>query len=897
VFIMESRLNTQKPEKIGKYEVLDVLGRGGMGVVYRARDARLGRVVAIKMLTEGFSGNTEMLQRFYREASQTGALRHNNIVIVFDAGDQEGEPYIVMEFVEGVPLDKTIKDRIDLPLEVALSIVEQVCLALAYAHHNGVIHRDVKPANVIVQRDGTAKLLDFGIARDEARIDQSLTSTGTLVGTPAYMAPERFRGAPIDGRSDIFSAGVLLYQLLTGRLPFDADYPAVIDQILRFQPPAPSELVAECPASLDAIVARALAKSPLERYENADDMALDLHDIAETVTRVHIAELMASAEQHFAEREFNQARTALRKLLRLDSQHLVAKRLLSLVEQRLTQQERERKAQDFTRQAQQASAERDWERGLALCDEALALSPGNMTLVALRKSIVEGKQTQEKVAQLLHESANARKMGELKRAQAHAASAQRLDPHNSQIMALCKVLEQEIEEKQQKEELRVVLAAAKEHLTAREFDEASVLLSKAETISPDNAEVLRAREQLTIALTEEKRKATIRRLEEKAAITATLEKLRMVATELADALKDFPNDPTLLRLKLNLEPRIKQLEDGLFVREISKRSAELPPEEALASIREALVRVPGNEQLLGLESALAERITRQARERLLAQRLQQATQAINDRLYLEAVKILERCQADGFASYEVEGLLELAKSEASKRISQEVLERTHGQAKRLIDQEDYESAVQLLRRALRQVDEPVLRRQLEEATHKQVATEQRAESALERAGNLIRMELFVEAVALLEEQLPGVKRLPRVEQVLVRARNLQEAEAGFSTLIGRCYAQLGSVQGIGDLKMVLGMTVTGDTPSSQPEMQKLLRQRCEEIYGEKASSAIASARKFLAQDDSQGAEELLRETVQWLELAPPQSQKELRALLAETAAAKKVLRFRRSFRR
>ena len=143
-------LKTQKPEKIGKYEVLDVLGRGGMGVVYRARDARLGRIVAIKMLTEGFSGNADMLQRFYREASQTGALRHNNIVVVYDAGDQDGEPYIVMEYVEGEPLDVAIK-RERMQLEHALTIVEQLCHALAYAHRNGVIHRDIKPANVILR--------------------------------------------------------------------------------------------------------------------------------------------------------------------------------------------------------------------------------------------------------------------------------------------------------------------------------------------------------------------------------------------------------------------------------------------------------------------------------------------------------------------------------------------------------------------------------------------------------------------------------------------------------------------------------------------------------------------------------------------------------------------------
>lgn len=885
-------MKPQKPEKIGKYDVLDVLGRGGMGVVYRARDSRLGRTVAIKMLTEGFSGNADMLQRFYREASQTGALRHNNIVIVYDAGDQDGEPYIVMEYVEGEPLDRAIK-REHMQLEHALTIVEQICHALAYAHRNGVIHRDIKPANVILRADGSVKLLDFGIARDETRVDTSITSTGSLVGTPPYMAPERFAGSAIDGRSDIFSAGVLLYLLLTGRLPFDGEYPALIDQIMRSQPPPPSELVPDCPTALDTIVARALAKSPFDRYANADDMAMDLHEVAESITAAHVAESMAQAEQYFNDANFMAAQSALRQLLRLDPQHIAGKRLLSQVDQRLTQQEKDRKAQELARLAQQAASEREWDRALALCDEALGLSPANNTLITLRKSVAEGKQTQQKISQLLAESANARKVGELTRAQARAATAQRLDPHNSQVLALCRLLEQEIEEKRLKEELRKVMVSAKEHLAACEYEEAFVLLDKAGTIAPDNAEVLRTKDELTAALTEEKRKSIVRRLEEKAALSTTVAKLRLVSAELTGALKEFPNDPSLLRLRFNLEPRVKQLEDELFVKEICKSAAELSPEQAVERIRTALIRVPGNEQLSGLESALSERLARQTREQQLAQRLAQARQAIDDRLFLEAVKTLERCKADGFSSYEVDGLLNLAKTAASQRISQELLERTYSQAKRLIDEEDYESAVQLLRRALRQVDEPVLHRQLEEATQKQGTIDQKANAALEQAETLTRMELFAEAVALLEEQSPGVKRLPRVEQALGRARKLQETEANFAALTGRCYAQMGTAEGIADLKRALNTPASSDAPMSVEATAQQLRRRCEQVYGEKASSAIVAARGLLAQDDCAGAESVLKETMPWLELAPSQAQEDLRAVETETAAAKKVIRFRR----
>ncbi len=361
---------------------------------------------------------------------------------------------------------------------------------------------------------------------------------------------------------------------------------------------------------------------------------------------------------------------------------------------------------------------------------------------------------------------------------------------------------------------------------------------------------------------------------------------------MAKALQEFPNDPSLLRLRFNLEPRVKQLEDELFVKEVCKSAAELTPEQALERVRGALTRVPGNEQLFSLESALSERVARQTREQQLVQRLGQARQAIDDRLFLEAVKILERCKADGFASYEVDGLLELAKAAASQRISQELLERTYSQAKRLIDEEDYDSAVQLLRGALRKVDEPVLHRQLEEATQKQGATEQRANDALQKAETLTGMDLFAEAVVVLEEQSPGVKRLPRIDQALRRARKLQQAEADFAALTGRCYAQMGTAEGVADLKRALNIPAS-DAPLSAEATKRQLRRRCEQVYGEKASSAIGAARELLSQDDSAGAESLLKETMPWLELAPSQAQEDLRALEAEAAAAKKVIRFRR----
>ena len=233
---MDSAENPNAGEitRIGKYDIVGLLGRGGMGVVYRGIDKSLGREVAIKTLTGGISNDPDMLARFYDEGRKTGSFKHSNIVTVYELGDHNGIPYIAMELIEGNPLDKLIRTEEPLPMIESLRIVEELCAALAYAHRNNVIHRDVKPANIFVQPDGRVKLLDFGIARLEEKKNKelSLTRPGVVIGTLDYMAPERLRDKPLDGRSDIFAAGVVLYQLVSGQLPFSGEESMVMQRIL-----------------------------------------------------------------------------------------------------------------------------------------------------------------------------------------------------------------------------------------------------------------------------------------------------------------------------------------------------------------------------------------------------------------------------------------------------------------------------------------------------------------------------------------------------------------------------------------------------------------------------------------------------------------------------------------
>lgn len=269
-------------ERLGRYEILGKLGQGAMGVVYKARDPLIERIVAIKTVNLAGLSRDEAdsyEQRFYREAKSAGRLNHPNIVTIHDVGRSDGLAYIAMEFLEGRSLRQMLDSGVVLPPDKAVRIAYQIAKGLAFAHKNGVVHRDVKPANIMVLRNGTVKIMDFGVALLPAG---SLTLAGTAFGSPKYMSPEQVVGRPVDGRSDIFSLGAVLYELLTGVPPFcGEDVNAILYQVINDMPPAPSSRNPEVPAALDAIVLKAMAKHPDERHQDARDLAKDLCNFRE----------------------------------------------------------------------------------------------------------------------------------------------------------------------------------------------------------------------------------------------------------------------------------------------------------------------------------------------------------------------------------------------------------------------------------------------------------------------------------------------------------------------------------------------------------------------------------------------------------------------------------------
>ncbi len=274
--------SANEPRRLGdRYELGEVIGRGGMAEVFAGHDLRLGRRVAVKLLRPDLARDPSFHARFRREAQASASLNHPNIVAVYDTGETDVQgtlvPYIVMEFVDGTTLRDLVKSGHHFQPERALEIAEGTLAALDYSHRHGIIHRDIKPGNVMLSRTGQVKVMDFGIARAIADSAATMTQTSAVLGTAQYLSPEQARGEVVDARSDVYSTGCLLYELLTGRPPFIGDSPvSVAYQHVRETAPPPSRVNPDIPPACDTVVMRSLAKSPVDRYQSAAEMEADV---------------------------------------------------------------------------------------------------------------------------------------------------------------------------------------------------------------------------------------------------------------------------------------------------------------------------------------------------------------------------------------------------------------------------------------------------------------------------------------------------------------------------------------------------------------------------------------------------------------------------------------------
>jgi serine/threonine-protein kinase len=881
------------PDRIGKYDILAKLGSGGMGVVYRGRDPQIGREVAIKKLTGNILAEPNMLARFYEEGRRTGRFNHPNIVTVFEIGDEHGEPYIVMECVDGEPLDKILRGGSQTSLADKLEILEKICSALGYAHRENVIHRDVKPANIFVQRDGTAKLLDFGIARLEKREgDLNLTRTGTIVGTIPYMAPERLRNETLDGRSDIFAAGVVLYQILTGKLPFTGLETEIMFKILREPFPLPSTVNPDCPPSLEYIVDRALAKNPDDRYQTAEEMAADLSTAVSELHQEQINQQLPDAQRLIEAEEFAKARTLLLQLLKLDPKHAEVKRLLDMAGRQALQAGRREKIQLGKGDAEKAFEDKHYGKALEILTGLLEVEPENLELTKLRDKVKKAKDKQEKIDELLRQAEVERRKGKYEVAIEILNNAKKVDKTdsrtNSKITAVCNEVIKEAEQARLKAQAKALLKSARTEISARHFSEAIDLLKQVEPLDPTNPELPLLLQDASAGLEQIRRREIISRIEEEVSKAFTYDLLKQASQSIQDAMASMPAEAALFQLNAQVERQIKSHENRILVDETIQKCRDLAPGEALDLIRKALVKLPGEERLMGMEAMLAERFRQQNVDERRSDYLNRAREALNRGEYSDAVKTLEFCEAEGIATGEILSLLDFARNEELEFRRQEVLRNNLAQAQALLGESQFDEAIEFIEGVLQQGDDAALHMLLDQAAAGRESLRQQIETALANARKLTLSGKQADATQLLQMQPPPVQRSVRVQTAL--AALAEEGQQPLYRMIGRAYAVLETDLPAGEA--VMRQATLSANSRFVKSVASSFRSRGRTFADRMIADALSGS-KATIKEDKEKAGQLLQSVTSTIDFASPELRTEWLRAMKKMGKSSQTSRFTR----
>ncbi len=428
-------------QKIGKYEIVAELGRGGMGVVYKARDPFIGRMVALKTISPELVSDPEILKRFYREAQSAGTLQHPNIVTIYDLGEADGRPYIAMEFVEGESLQNIINRRARIPLAAKLRLVQQFCEGLGHAHKHGLVHRDVKPANILVTNNGNVKVVDFGIVHLEST---DITKAGTFLGTIHYASPEQINDECVDNRSDLWSLTCVVYEFIAYKKAFDGSNVAdIVANVLRVEPEPLSRCCPGVPAELDMIISKGLRKNIEERYQSMDEMLAEIFPIAWGLQQSFIGDLLLEAKDLREGGDFNGAQEKVRAVLILDNTHSDAKRLYSEIAAELHRLAPASKAKKLVAEAEQAFGRAEYTEAVRILGEAQELNPADTQARNLMSKALREQDRARELREALISGQRAMKQGDLTGAEHDLHRVLQLDQGNSQAAELLEQIRQD----------------------------------------------------------------------------------------------------------------------------------------------------------------------------------------------------------------------------------------------------------------------------------------------------------------------------------------------------------------------------------------------------------------------------------------------------------------------
>jgi serine/threonine protein kinase len=864
---------------IGKYEIISELGRGGMGVVYRAEDKNIGREVAIKTLTEA---TPELRQRFLVEA-RSGVLNHQNIVTVYDFGEQDGNPYIVMEYLHGDSLEKVLRGTKPLSIVEKLEIVRQVCEGLGYAHQKGVVHRDIKPANVMVLPGGQCKIVDFGIARLESTSGH--TQTGAVIGTFHYISPERLKGDPSDGRADIWAIGIMLYQMLTGVLPFAGEDVSALHKVVNEAFAPLSTHLPDYPKALDQVMDRALAKNPDDRYGTAEEMAADIEAINEILKRARVGEMLGHVKTLFDQEQYSTARPVLLDLQRLDPQNTEIKRLLRDVQDRLSRQQKSEQARQVLSAAEEAVLAQRYVEALDFYKQAAKIDPNTPGLTEKIEHVRLLKEKVDKIGVLHQQARDARQRNDFSSAAQLIDQALQLDERNTDLRNEKARIIQESERAAKEGQRRRLKDAGREKLSSHAYTEAIQNLREALQIDPTDLEAQQMFQEATARQEEGRRRKVIEQIVTEIQDCVFRGELERGLELINRALDRLPAETVLLRLKAETEKKFKEESARKLVEETSMTVQNLffsDPQEALSVVQKALDQIPGEERLLSLQERVVEQLKKANLEGLRTQYLKHAQASIDAGQFDQAISTLETATLDCGETSEIAYLMEHARAEKQNRERSQAVSDVIARAQTMIAAEDLEGAIAILRPAAEQHSTPAVEQLLRQTQERLDEVARRLEAVLSRVQSLSEQDPG-QALQLILSQPPAVQQHSKLKEL----RASLDVRAEQQRVTGEAIERAADLLKKRDLRGGLGALESvqqayGDSPQLTAAIAEYTQQRSS-AAGQMVTESITSARQAILAKNGSLALEELRKSGEVLDFAPANLQADWKRLAQEAS--------------
>ena len=748
-----------------------------------------------------------------------------------------------------------------------LDIVRQVCQGLGYAHQKGVVHRDVKPGNVMVLPDGHIKVVDFGIARLESTSGH--TQTGAVIGTFHYISPERLKGDPSDGRADIWAIGIMLYQMLTGVLPFAGEDVSALHKVVNEPFPPLSSYLGDYPKGLDGVMERALAKHPDDRYATAEEMAADVESINEVLKRARVGEMLGHVKGLLEQEQLSAARPVLLDLQRLDPQNTEIKRLLRDVQDRLSRQQKSEQVRQTLNLAEEAVLGQRYLEALDLYKQAGKIDASTPGLTEKVEHVRGLKEKADKIATLQEQVRDARNRSDYTAASRLIDQALLLDDRNTDLRNERAQIFQESERAAKESQRRRLKDVGREKISGRAFTEAIQNLREALQIDPTDQEAQQLFQEATARQEEERRRKVIEQIVSEIQDYLFRGELERGLELTNRALERLPAEAVLLRFKSETEKKLKDQATTRLVEDTSVRVQELffsDPQEALSVVQKALDEIPGEERLLKLQERVVEQLKRANIEGLRAQYLKHAQESIDAGQFDQAIATLETTALDCGETPETAYLMEVARTEKQKFERNQAASAVMAAAQKRIAAEDLEGAIAILRPASEKMANPAIEQLLRQTQERLTEITRRLEAVVTRVSSLSDSDPE-QALQLLTSQPTAVQQHSQLKALRAKLDIQAEHQRALREGIAKA-AELQKKRdlrgGMEALESVKG--AFGDSPQLAAATVEYIQRRGP-IAGEMVKESIAGARQSILAGDGAAALEELRKSVDVLEFA------------------------------